>query len=88
MYACCLLYVWVGPKPYVKTKCFVSYSFDFVIRAHESKVSIYRHHILYPLQLGPLLPNNVRILKPKVSLGPSQMKIDLRKVFMENITYF
>ena len=27
-------------------------------------------------------------LKPKVGLGPKQMKIDLRKVFMENITYF
>ena len=29
MYACCLLCEWVGPEPYVKTKCFVSYFFLF-----------------------------------------------------------
>ena len=28
---------WVGPKLYVKTKCFVSYSFDVVSETHESK---------------------------------------------------
>ena len=28
------------------------------------------------------------ILKPKVGLGSDQMKIILRKVFVENITYF
>ena len=27
-----------------------------------------------------------KILKPKVGLGPDQIEIDLRKVFMENIT--
>ena len=47
-----------------------------------------KHFILYPLQLGPPFPNDVRILKSKVGLGPNQMKIDLKKVFMENITYF
>ena len=52
------------------------------------KKGIYKHHILYPLQLGPPFPNNVRILKPKIGLGPKNMKIDLRKVFMKNITYF
>ena len=41
-----------------------------------------------PLRLGPLFPNDVKILKPNVGLGPNQMKIDLRKVFVENITYF
>ena len=32
--------------------------------------------------------NDVRILMANVGLRPDQMKIDLRKVFMENITYF
>ena len=27
----------LGPKPYVKTKCFVSYSFDSISGAHKSK---------------------------------------------------
>ena len=27
-----------------------------------------------------------KILKPKVGLGPDQIEIDLRKVFVENIT--
>ena len=52
------------------------------------KRGIYRHHILYPLWFGPPFPYDVRILKGKVSLGPNQMKIDLRKVFMEIIIYF
>ena len=47
-----------------------------------------RHHILYHLQLEPSFPNDVRTLRPRVCLGPDHMKIDLRKVFMENITYF
>ena len=47
-----------------------------------------RHHILYPLRLKPLFSNDVRILKPMVGLGPNQVKIDLRKVFMEIIIYF
>ena len=34
------------------------------------KRGIYRHRILYPLQLKPLFPNDVGILKPKVHLGP------------------
>ena len=28
---------WVGPKPYIETKFFVSYSFDSVSKDHESK---------------------------------------------------
>ena len=35
MYACCVLYAWVGPKLYVKTKYFFSYSFDSVNGAKE-----------------------------------------------------
>ena len=50
--------------------------------------SICRHHIFYPLWLGPPFPNNGSTLKPKVGLEPNLMKIDLRKVFVENITYF
>ena len=37
MYMCCLLCAWVRPELYIETKCFVSYSFDFVSEAHESK---------------------------------------------------
>ena len=59
-----------------------------LVEITNQKRGIYRHHILYPLQLGPLFLNDVRILMPKVGLGPNQMKIGLRKVFMKNITYF
>ena len=47
-----------------------------------------RHRILYPLRLELSFPNNGSALKLKVSLGPNLVKIDLRKVFLENITYF
>ena len=47
-----------------------------------------RHHILYLILLGPPFSNDGSTLKPKVRLGPNQNKIDLRKVFVENITYF
>ena len=42
----------------------------------------HRHYILYPLRFGPLFPNDVGILKPKVGLGLDQIEIDLRKVFL------
>ena len=47
-----------------------------------------RHHILYPILLRPPFPNDSSTLKPKVGLGPNQMKIDLKKEFVENIIYF
>ena len=47
-----------------------------------------RYCILCPLQLEPLFSNNVRTLRLKVGLWPNQIKIDLWKVFMENVTYF
>ena len=47
-----------------------------------------RQHILYPFRLEPLYPNDIRTLRLKVGLEPNQMKIDLRKVFMENIIIF
>ena len=50
------------------------------------KIGICRHRTLYPLWLWPPFPNDVKILKPKVGLGPNQIKSDLRKVFLENIT--
>ena len=52
------------------------------------KKDICRHHILCPLRLGPLFPNDGSTLRPKVCLGSNQMKIDLRKVIVESITYF
>ena len=41
---------------------------------------------MYPLRLRLLFPNDVEILKPKVGIGSNQIEIDLRKVFLENIT--
>ena len=43
---------------------------------------------MYPLQLGPLFPNDVEILKPKIGLKLNQIEIDLRKAFLENKTLF
>ena len=79
MYACCLPYAWVGLEPHLETKCFVSFSFDFIRGAHKSKRGICRHLIVYPLQLGPLFPNDGSSLRPKVGFWPNLMKIDLRK---------
>ena len=59
-----------------------------LVELANQKRGICRHCILYPLCLGPLFLDNVRTLRAKVGLGPNQMKIDLRKVFVENITYF
>ena len=50
------------------------------------KRGICKHRILYLLRLGPPFPNDGKILKPKVGLGPNHIEIDLRKVFLENIT--
>ena len=33
-----------------------------------------RHYILYPLQLGPLFPNDAEILNPKVGFGLVQIE--------------
>jgi len=49
---------------------------------------ICRHRILYPLRIGPLFPNDVGILKPKVSLGPNRIEIDLRKCFLGKCNSF
>jgi len=35
------------------------------------KKGIYRHLILYPLQLRPLFPNDAQTLRPKASLEPN-----------------
>ena len=43
---------------------------------------------MYPLRLGPLFPNDIEILKPKVGLKLNQIEIDLRKAFLENKTLF
>ena len=45
------------------------------------KRGICRHYILYPLLLGPLFPNDVKTLRPKVGLGRNQMKIGLRNFY-------
>ena len=52
------------------------------------KRDICRCYILYPLRLGPPFPNDAKILRPKVGLGPNQMLIDLRNVKIKNITFY
>ena len=37
------------------------------------KRGICKHRILYPLRPGPPFPNDAKILKPKVGLGPNQI---------------
>ena len=61
---------------------------EFMVEAGFSDLVIKgcRHCILYPLRLEPLFSNNVGIPKPKIGLGPNQIKIDLRKLFLENKT--
>ena len=51
------------------------------------------HHIYTSYDLGPHSPISLDqmpplFLRPKVGLGPNEMKIDLGKVFMKNTTYF
>ena len=43
---------------------------------------------MYLLRLGPMFPNDVEILKSKVGLGPDQIEIDLRKVFLKKYNFF
>ena len=40
---------------------------------HIRPVASCKHCILYPLQLEPLFPNDVEILRHKVGLGPNQI---------------
>ena len=42
-----------------------------VVKLMNRKKGICRNHILYPLRLGPLFPNDAEILRPKVGLGPN-----------------
>ena len=46
-----------------------------LVELTNQKRGIGRHSILYPLRLRPLFSNDVEILKPKVGLGPNQIKI-------------
>ena len=71
IYVWCLSYAWVGPELYVEKNFFISYSFDFISEAHESKEGICRYHILYPLWLGSPFPNDAQTLRPKNSLEPN-----------------
>ena len=72
----------------VELSCFASSLFHSGLDSSKFLNIYCRLRILYPLQLGPPFPNDGSILKPKISLGLNQMKIDLKKVFMESITYF
>ena len=52
------------------------------------KKGIYRYCILYPLRLGPPFPNDGKILKPKVGLGPDQIINWLEEGFYEKYNSF
>ena len=88
VYVCCLPCAWVGLESYVEKKLFASYSFDSISGAHESKERYLQTLHFVPLTTRAPVPNDVEILQPKVGLGPNQIKIDLRKMFQENITLF
>ena len=78
----------LGPSCMLKQNVLSLILLISLVELTNQKRGIYRHRILYPLRLGLLFPNDGKILKPKVGLGPNQIEIDLRKVFMKNITYF
>ena len=63
MSVCCMLCAWVGSEPYDKTLI-------LLVELTNQKRDIYRHRILYPLQHGPPFPNDGKILKLIVGLGP------------------
>ena len=42
-----------------------------LVELTNKKKGIYRYCILYPLRLRPSFPNDIRIIKPKVFLGPN-----------------
>ena len=56
----------------------------FIVLTNGQRVC--RHRILYPLRLRSPFPNDGKIPKLKVGLNLDQIEIDLRKVFMKNIT--
>ena len=59
-----------------------------LVELTNQKRGIYRHCILYPLRLESSFPSDVKILKPKVGLGPNRIEIDLRKCFLEKYNFF
>ena len=69
-------------RGYVETKCLVSYSFDFISGAHESKEGyLLTPHFVRLTNRSPIPHNNVGMLKPRVGLGPNLIEIDLKKCF-------
>ena len=75
MYACYVPCAWVGPKLYVETKCFVSYSFDSMSKAQESKEGHLQTLYFVPFMTWVPIPNDVEMLRPKVGLEPNQITI-------------
>ena len=84
MYACCVL--WLGLSRTSKQNVLSFIILILLVELTNQKRGICRHRILYSLWLGSQFPNDGKILKPKVGLGFDQIKIDLREVFMKNIT--
>ena len=84
MYVCCVL--WLGLSRTSKQNVLSFIILILLAELTNQKRGICRHRILYSLRLGPQFPNDGKILKPKVGLGSDQIKIDLREVFMKNIT--
>ena len=84
MYVCCVS--WLGLSHTSKQNVLSFIILILLAELTNQKRGIFRHRILYSLRLGPQFPNDGKILKPKVGLGSDQIKIDLKEVFMKNIT--
>ena len=66
--------VWVGSESFVETNVLSLILLILLAKLTNKKRGIYRHRILYTLQLGPPFPNDGKILKPKIGLEPDQIR--------------
>ena len=78
-FVCCVC--GLGPSHMSKKNVLSLILLILLLKLTNQNMGIYRHRILYPLWLRPPFPNDVRILKPKVSLGPDQIKLTWGKCF-------
>ena len=63
----------LGPSRTLKQNVLPLILLILLAKLTNQKRGIYRHRICYPLQLKPSFPNDGKILKPKVGLGPDQI---------------
>ena len=63
----------LGPSRTLKQNVLPLILLILLAKLTNQKRGIYRHHIFYPIRLRPSFPNDGKILKPKVGLGPDQI---------------